>query len=268
MTDGDLQKPSLIVIWSHEVGGLSKGLVTYLEEKLGWVCIEEIEPAGFFSLSGVDVKYDLIQFPTSRFYSCLKENVFFFVSHAPSREPYQFLTKVIDLAIDRCGIKELYTIGGVVTSVTHTSPRRVFGIVNHTELNDILTQCGVETGMDYQTPPGGGTSLSNYLLWVSKTRNLAGCTLWVEVPFYLANVRDPMACKKMLEILNLRFSMGLDLHPIDIAIERLNTDIQSLRAENTDISRYIELLERGIALSEDEGETLTREVIKLLYNYD
>jgi len=268
LTDDDLQKPSLIVIWAHEVGGLSKGLIGHLEEKLGWVCIEEIEPADFFSLSGVEVKNDLIRFPTSRFYSSLKENLFFFVSHAPSREPYQFLSKVLDLAIDRCGINELYTIGGVVTSVTHTSSRRVFGIVNSVELNEVLSQCGVETGMDYQTPPGGGTSLSNYLLWVSKTRNLSGSTLWVEVPFYLANVRDPLASKRMLEFLNARFSMELDLRPIDVAIERLNADIQDLRAQNTDIGRYIELLERGIALSESEGETLTREVIKLLYKYD
>ncbi|MFC2027283.1 PAC2 family protein [Chloroflexota bacterium] len=268
MTEGDLQKPSLIVIWAHEVGSLSKGLVTHLEEKLGWVCIEEIEPAGFFSLSGVDVKNDLIQFPTSKLYSSLKENVFFFVSHAPSREPYQFLSQVLDLAIECCGIKELYTTGGVVTSVTHTSPRRVFGIVNHGELNDVLTRCGVETGMDYQTPPGGGTSLSNYLLWISKTRNLAGCTLWVEVPFYLAGVRDPMASKSMLEVLDLRFSIGLDIHPINRVIDILNADIQNLRAQNTDIDRYIELLERGIALSEDEGDVLSREVIKLLYKYD
>lgn len=267
MTD-DLEKPSLIVIWAYEVGGLSKELIGHLEKKLGWVCIDEIEPAGFFSLTGVEVKNDLIRFPTSRFYSCLNENVFFFISHAPSREPYQFLSRVLDLAIDRCGIKELYTIGGVVTSVTHTSPRRVFGIVNRVELNEILTQYEVETGMDYQTPPGGGTSLSNYLLWVSKTRNIIGSTLWVEVPFYLASVRDPMAAKRILEFLNMRFSMELDLHPIDVAIERVNADIQNLRAQNTDISRYIELLERGIALSEDEGENLSKQVIKLLYKYD
>lgn len=268
MTDSALQQPALIVIWNHEVGGLSKSLVANLEKRLEWECIEEIEPAGFFSLSGVEVKNDLIQFPTSRFYSCLKKNVFFFVSHAPSREPYEFLTQLLDLSIDHYGIKELYPTGGVVTSVTHTSPRQVFGIVNSRTLSEVLAQCGVETGMDYQTPPGGGTSLSNYLLWISKTRNLTGSTLWVEVPFYLAGVRDPSASKRLLEVLDIKFSLELDFRPIDSAIDRLNADIQELKTQNTEVSRCIELLERGIALSEGEGETLSREIIKLLYKYD
>lgn len=268
MTGEDLQKPSLIVIWDHEVGYLSKGLIPRLEEKLGFETIDEIEPTGFFALNGVAVKNDLIQFPVSKFYSCNRNNIFFFVSHTPSREPYEFLTQVLDFAVDRCGVREIYTIGGVVTSVTHTSQRRVFGIFNQAYLRDILTQCNVETGMDYQTPVGGGTSLSNFLLWVARTRNIAGCTLWVEVPFYLTVSRDPTACKHMLEVLDSRFALELDLFPVDLAIQRVNADIQDLRAQNNDISRYIEMLERGIMLSEDEGETLTREVTKLLHKYN
>ncbi len=265
MTEGNLHNPSLIVIWDHEVGGLRRGIADSLNEKLELQLIEEIDPADFFSFSGVEVKGNLIQFPMSKFYSCQNPNIFVFVSHAPSREPYEFLTRILDFAIDECGVQELYTTGGVVTSIAHSSPRRVFGIVNQPELKEVLERCDVHTGMDYQTPPGGGTSLSNFLLWTAMTRNLAGCTLWVEVPFYLANHQDSIAATQMLRVLNTRFGLGLELQRIEYETQKLSANLQELRNQNIEISRYLELLERGIMLSEGEVETLTKEVTHFLY---
>jgi proteasome assembly chaperone (PAC2) family protein len=265
LTEDNLHSPFLIVIWDHEVGGLRRGIVESLDEKLKLQLIEEIEPAEFFSFSGVEVKGNVIQFPMSKFYSCPNPNIFVLVSHAPSRAPYEFLTRILDFAIDQCGVKELYIAGGVVTSIAHSSPRRVFGIVNRPELKKVLEQCDVHTGMDYQTPPGGGTSLSNFLLWVAMTRKLAGCTLWVEVPFYLANHHDPLAAAQMLRVLDTRFNLGLELHQIEHETQKLSANFQELGNQNVEISRYLELLERGIMLSEGEVETLTKEVSHFLY---
>lgn len=250
------------MIWEHEVGGLSEGVIGPIERKLGLDFIEEIDLSRFFSFSSVAVKDDVIQFPMGSFYSCKEANLLVYRGHSSSREPYEFLTAVLDFAIDRCEVKDLYVAGGVVTSIAHTSPRRVFGIVNKPEIKQVLEKCGVHTGMDYQTPQGGGTSLSNYLLWVAMTRNLAGCTLWVEVPFYLAAIQDPMASKHVLWVLEERFGLDLDYDQIDVEIRKVNSDIDELKSQNTDIHRYLEMMERGIMLNDTEGEALAKEIAR------
>lgn len=240
-------------------------LVRAFDRRFGTELVEEMDGAEFFSLDGVSVCGDVIQFPVSRFLFCREANVFIFQSHAPNRDHYNFLTRVLDFAIDHCNVKELCTVGGVISAITHASPRNVFGIVNQPGLKETLTHCDVQTNMDYETPSGGGTSISNFLLWVAKTRGLAGCTLWVEVPFYLAATQDPMALRRVFEVLNCRFGLGLDLHGVGLEAQRLDREIDDLRAQNHEIARYLDLLERGIMLSEGEGETLAREVGRFLH---
>lgn len=254
------ESPLLLVAWHHEVGGLAERLIRSLECRFGAELMEEVDGSEFFALDGVNVRGDVIQFPVSRFLFFREANTYFLQSHAPNRGHYDFLTKVLDFAMDRCGVRELCTIGGVVSAITHLSPRHVFGIVNHPELKETLAHCDVQANMNYETPSGGGTSMSNFLLWVAKTRGLPGCTLWVEVPFYLAATQDPNALRRVFEVLNCRFDMGLDLQGVGLEVQRLDRQIDQLRAQNHDIARYLDLLERGIMLDEVESQTLAREV--------
>jgi proteasome assembly chaperone (PAC2) family protein len=254
----------LIVAWSYDVGGMAPRVIDFLDKKLGLEGFGEIKPEGFFSLDGVRVEEDVIQFPESEFYSCQKRNILIFESDIPNREHYKFLNTVLDFAVDRCKVKEIYTIGGIVSSIPHLSPRRVSGVVNRPELKRKLARYGVSTNVDYQTPPGGRPTLNSFLLWVAKRRDIAGCGLWVEVPFYLAATEDPLAAKHVLTFLDRRFNLSLDLGELDLEIEKLNKDIEELKRQNPDITRYIERLERGITLSESEGETLAREVVEFL----
>ncbi|HAZ31298.1 MAG TPA: hypothetical protein DCY61_01150, partial [Dehalococcoidia bacterium] len=75
---------------------------------------------------------------------------------------------------------------------------------------------------------------------------------------------DPIASKCILEVLDRKFELGLDFRELDLEIVKLNEDLEHLMRRDTDISRYIQMLERGIALSEDEGEKLAQEVAEFL----
>ncbi len=235
-------------------------MIEFLDKKLGFEVFGEIEPLGFFSLDGVRIEDDLIQFPESRFCLCRARNIIILDSDAPSREHYQFLNAVLDFAQHHFKVKELYTIGGIVSASAHLSPRQVFSVVNRRKLKGELAPYGVEINMDYQTPPGSMPTLSSFLLWVAKKRGIPGCGLWVNVPFYLSAVGDPTASKYLLEVLDRRFELGLDFKELNREIEKLNEDVDQLMRQDADISRYIQMLERGIALSESEGEKLAQEV--------
>lgn len=260
----EFQSPSLILGWSQDAAKLGAKVIDFLNKKLGSQEFGEIEPLDFFSLGGVLIEDDLVQFPASKFYSCEKRDLLLFKSDAPSHEHYDFLNLILDVAEHHCRVKEFYTIGGMVSLMAHTTPRRITAVANQPEFRKTLTQYDLELNIDYHTPPGGRPTLSTFLSWVAKRRNITGATLWVAVPFYLTPVEDPVACKYMLSFLDKRLSLGLDLGELDLEIERQNDKIRRLEEQNSEIAKYIELLERGIGLREEENEKLTIEVTKFL----
>ena len=137
-------------------------------------------------------------------------------------------------------------------------------MVNQPELKKTLLQYAVDTGLDYNTPLGGRPTISSFLLWGAKRRELAGVSLWAEVPFYLAATEDPRAGKRMLAVLDKRFELGMDLAEFDLVIEKQNEKIEELKQQNAAISKWVEMLERGIMLSPDESEQLAKEMTEFL----
>jgi len=259
-----LENPSLVIGWSEDAGRLGPGVIDFLKEKLGAEKFCEIEPFDFFPLGGVAIKHDLIQFPESEFYSCESKNLVLFKSNPPSYEWYKFLNLVLDIADKYCGVKELYTIGGIISPTAHTSPRRISTVVNRPELKEILAKYGCKTDLEYRTPPGARPTLSSFLLWAARRKNIVGASLWGEVPYYLAAQEDPRAWETLIELFNKRFNLGIDLGEINRAIEKQEEMIDKMRMENTEIDEYIRKLETFRTLTHDESEKLVNEIENLL----
>jgi proteasome assembly chaperone (PAC2) family protein len=255
-----LQSPSLIVGWqTHDIRKLGPKVVDFLNEKLGAKEIAEIKPLGFFPFGGVRFKDDLVQVPESKFWACEKDSLLIFRSDEPVFEHYQFLNSVLDFAECHCQAKELYTLSGVVSFIAHTSPRRILTVFNQPEIKNRLQGYGLED-MTWEGPP----AISSYLLWLAKRRGIPGVSLWPEIPFYLATREDPQAIKLTLSFLNRRFNLGLNLGEFDLEIRDQNEKIAQLRKENAEINRYINMLESGVRLDEEEQLKLAEGIYELL----
>jgi len=256
-----LRNPSLIVGWqSHDVGRLGSKTVHFLNEKLGGQEIAEIKPPGFFPLGGVVFKDDLIQVPESKFWACEESDLLVFRSEEPKYEWYKFLDAALDFAQHYCHIKELYTISGTVSLSAHTTPRRILAVYNQAEFQKALRGYGLED-MTWEGPP----AISSYLLWVADRRGIPGVSLWPEIPFYLASGEDPAAIKLTLSFLDSRFNLGLDLEEFDLKIGSQNERIARLRSDNAEINEYINQLESGLTLNEEEQVKLARAVYEILH---
>jgi proteasome assembly chaperone (PAC2) family protein len=255
-----LESPSLVVGWhTHDVGKLSYRVIHFLNEKLGGQEIAEIKPSGFFSLGGAIFKDNLIQVPESKFWTCKRSNLLIFESAEPEYEWYKFLNAVLDFAQHYCQARELYTISGTVSLAAHTTPREILAVYNQPEFQKRLQGYGLED-MTWQ----GAPAISSYLLWLAKMRGIPGMSLWPEIPFYLAAGEDPMATKLTLAFLDRRFNLGLDLGTLDLEVSNQNEKIARLREENTKINDYINRLESGLGLSEEEQMELARGVYEIL----
>jgi len=259
-----LQNPCLVVGWNQDVGGLGSKTLEFLIKKLNATEFARINPAGFFSLSGVPVEENVIQFPQSRFYFSEEKDLLIFQSDGPSQSHYEFLSLLLDVAGQTCPVKEMYTLGGIISLISHISPRRVSSVVNQHQLKQPMAEYGINTNLEYDTPVGARPTFSSLLLWVAQKRNVTGANLWVEVPFYLAALEDPRACKQVLYVLDRRFSLDLDFAELDQETEKQNRLIVELMEKESDVHRYLTMMEKGIMLSEKESEALANKVAEFL----
>jgi len=264
----ELQSPALIVGWSTDAAKLGLRVTDYLNKKLGGQSFGEIEPAGFFLLGGVTIEDDLIQFPESRFYYCPENDLVIFKSAPPSYEWYKFLDLVLDVAERHCQAKAIYTIGGIVSPGAHTAPRQLLATFNSPELKEDLSQYDLDRNLYYQTPRGHRPTINSFLFWLAKRRNIPGFALWVPVPFYLVAAEDPKAQKKVLEFLNQRFDLGIDLHDLDEEIRTQDEKIDQMRVHLPEVDEYIRKSESNLRLSEEENEKLVKEIERFLREED
>ncbi|MDY6834989.1 MAG: PAC2 family protein [Chloroflexota bacterium] len=259
-----LQANNLFVAWNFDAGNLGSTVVNYLHDRLGATEFAEFDLLPFFQLSGVSVKGDIVQFPEARFYSCNNDSFLTFRGDGPDRDHYGFLKSILDLVEHCCGVRQIYTVGGIVSLMSHVHPRRISVVVNDAQLKDSLQGYNLETSMYYQTRPGSRPTLSSFLAWAARKRNIGTVNLWVEVPFYLSGVDDPRAGRRMLAFLNDRFGLGVDLSEVDSKVSIQSDKLQELRERQPQIGEYMTMLERGITLSNEENDKLMQEVAEWL----
>jgi predicted ATP-grasp superfamily ATP-dependent carboligase len=264
----DLRHSSLVLGWSEDMSNVGRKATGYLNRKLKGQEFAEIEPEDFFPLGGVAIENNLAQFPESKFYACQKQKLVVFQSGSPGAEWYKFLNSVLDVAEHHCRVKELYTIGAMVSFSAHTSPRELIAVVNSAEMKEVLSQYELARDLDYQTPPGERPTLNSFLLWIAKGRNIPGVSLWVPIPFYLAMMEDAQAQKKVLNFFNERFNLKIDFSDLNQEIREQNEQLARARSRFPQIDDYINRLENNLMLSEEENGELIKKVEDFLREGD
>jgi predicted ATP-grasp superfamily ATP-dependent carboligase len=251
--------PALIVGWTEDAADLGSGVIDYLTARLGAEELGEIEPEGFFPLGGVAVAGNVARFPESKFYRCAGKGLVVFKSNPPRSEWFRFLNLILDVA-EQCGAGEVYTVGGMVYLGAHTFPRELMALSNSAQMKGRMAGYGLAADIDYESPPGQRPTLNSFLLWAAGRRNIGAASLWVPVPFYLVGARDPLAWQKVIEFLDERFDLGIDLSGIDDEAAAHGARMAELRNGSANIDSYIRKLEGGLGLSPEESEELVRAV--------
>lgn len=250
-----LEKPSLIVGWTKDIGSVSRGVADFLAEVPGTSSFGHIRPVSFFSVGGVAVEDDVARFPESRLFCHERSNVVILRSQEPQSHKYEFLNGVLDLAEHYHGVEALYTINGIASLIPHTATRRVFMVANDPLLQRELRRF-VPAGLTWRGPP----SMSTYLLWLAKDRRLPGVGLWVDVPFYLANSEDFQATRVALALLAQVLGWDFDLEALDRHVADQDETLAQVREEDPEIDARIRSLEQGESLERDEQRDLVAAV--------
>jgi proteasome assembly chaperone (PAC2) family protein len=219
----------MIVGLERGSGKLGECVTDYLVDNLKGRVLFEIDPADYFLLGGVTVEDDLVQFPETTFYICPDYNLVILKSAPPAFELFKFFNHIIDVAEHTCKTRAIYSIGGLVSLVVHTLPRKLLGTVGSYEIKEDLRSYDVDCSSSFETSPGQKPTLNSFLLWTTRKRNLSGIDLWIPIPFYLMSLPDIKSQKTILDFFNQRFKFGMDLREFDEKIIRQNRKINEVR---------------------------------------
>jgi len=255
---------SLVVGWNDDASGLGTRVTDYLVKKLGAKDFAEIEPDGFFPMAGVSVSHDVVQFPECRFFYSRKHNLVICKSTPPRTDWFRFMDLVLEVAERYCHIREVYTFGAMVSLGAHTAPRTMLGVASSPEMRRELGAYDLAMDIDFETPPGQRPTLNSFFLWVARRRGIAAASLWVPIPFYLLTTEDPRAWKRVLEFLDRRFVLGLDLSDVDREVEVQDMRISQMASRSPLLSHYIQRLESNLQLTQEENEKLVKEIEEFL----
>jgi len=249
-----LEQSVFIAGWTKDIGAVSRLAADYLIKASGAGAFCQIEPAGFYPVGGVTVVDDVAQFPLSRFFYSQSHSAVIFRADEPQSNRYEYLNTVLDLAQQHGKATDLYTINGIAALTAHTTPRRIFGVFNDVAMHRRLQRL-VPADANWQGPP----HVSTYLLWLAGQRHLPGVSLWVEVPFYLADHEDHQSVKAVVALLSMMLGWELDLGELDRLAADQNGKLAAME-DDPEIRDKIHALEEGLSLNRQERTELKEAV--------
>ncbi|MGI2335178.1 MAG: PAC2 family protein [Dehalogenimonas sp.] len=259
LTTPQLGRPLMVVAWSGEVGNLGQRIIGYLNETLKMEKLADIEPEGFFGMTSVEVSSDLVSFPGSQIWYSEKASVITMYSDVPQYEVQEFIKLILDVAV-RHGVSQVVLVNGMPVMASHNTPSEIIANLSTPLLKEWLSGDGINTEVNYESPPGQRPPISSYLIWLARQRGLEAVSLWVPVPFFLATHTDEGGVRRTLAFLREKLALPLDLEGAVKAEQQLREKLGQLRTGSADVDRALTMLESNLSLTEYEAGQLAAAV--------
>ena len=239
-----LNSPNLIAVWPS-IANVSSLVASYLEKKLDFKPLAEIDAAHFFDPIGVMVRNNVVeapQFPQSKFSYWKNKNgsdiILFTGDDQPAAKSYELANCVIDVA-QKFQVQRIYTLAAAKTRMHHTEQPKVWGVATIPELTHVLRKHDLVQRRNLRI-----SGLNGILLGVAKERGMDGICLLGEVPAYASRVQNPMAALAILRVLPKMLGIEVDIHDLEeIAAE---TKEQLKQAAAQAMGEYIDLFTEPI----------------------
>jgi len=227
-----LNSPNMLASWPG-IGNVSIIVATYLERKLGFKKLAEIEPSHFFDPIGIVVKDNVVeapQFPQSKFYYWKNKGegsdvILFIGDDQPSAKGYELANCVLDVG-ERFQVKRIYTCAAALTRIHHTELPRVWGVATSQQVAKDLEK--------YDLVQRGNlhiAGLNGLLLGVAKERNSEAACLLGEVPMYATRIQNPMAALAIVKVLTKMLGIEIDMAELAQLASETREKLKQVAAE-------------------------------------
>ncbi|MFC2020346.1 PAC2 family protein [Chloroflexota bacterium] len=249
-----LNSPNMLAAWPG-ISNVSLIVANYLERKLPFKKLGEIEASHFFDPIGVAVRDNVVespQFPQSKFSYWKNEGggsdiILFIGDDQPTSKGYELANCVLDVG-QRFQVKSIYTCAAAITRIHHTEQPKVWGVATVPQLKDKLKEYDLVQRGNLQI-----SGLNGLLLGVAKERKVDGICLLGEVPMHTTRIQNPMAALAILKVLPKMLDIEIDTFELAHLASETNEKMKELAAEA--MGEYIDLFTEPIwEYGEGEGE--------------
>ena len=246
-----LNSPNMVAAWPG-IGNVSMLLATYLERKLDFKRLGEIEASHFFDPIGIMTKDNVVeapQFPQSTFYyrknKGKRNDIILFIGEdQPTAKGYELASCVLDLGLS-FKVPRVYTCAAAITRIHHAEQPNVWGVATNQQLAKDLEKHDLVQRGNLQI-----AGLNGLLLGVAKEKGIEGICLLGEVPTYATRVQSPMAALAILEVLAKMLDIEIDTFELAQVASETKERMKQLAAEA--MGEYIDLFTEPIWEQEEE----------------
>ena len=248
-----LKTPNMLAAWPG-VGNVAMIVAAYLQRKLNFKELGEIEPSSFFDPVGVMVRDNVVEepkFPQSKFYYWKNRGegsdlIIFNGEDQPAAKGYELANCVLDVA-ERFKVSRVFTCAAAMTRIHHSETPGVLGVATNPSAAAIFKKYDLINAGNLQI-----AGLNGLLLGVAKEREIEGICLLGEVPVYATRIQNPMAALAVLEVLTTMLGVEIDLDELaQLAVE---TKLRMKQVAQQAMGEYIDYFTEPIWESGEEEE--------------
>lgn len=240
-----LSSPIMLAAWPG-VANVSMLVATYLEKKLEFKPLAEIEASHFFDPIGVVVRDNVVeapQFSQSKFHywknkSGKKDIILFLGEDQPAAKVYELANCVLDVGL-KFQIKRIYTCAAALTRMHHTEQPKVWGAATTQRLSEELKEYDLRQRGNLHI-----AGLNGLMLGVAKERGVEGICLLGEVPMYATRMQNPMAALAIIGVLSKILDIEIDTLELEHLATETKAKLKQVAAEA--MGEYIDLFTEPI----------------------
>ena len=249
----ELITPNMLAAWPG-IGNVSMLVANYLQKKLDFERLGEIEASHFFDPIGVAVRDSVVeapQFPQSTFYYWKNvgggsDLILFVGDSQPTAKGYELAHCILNTALS-FKVSRIYTCAAAITRIHHSEQPSVWGVATSQQLTDDLKEYDLIQRGNLQI-----AGLNGLLLGVAKERGIHGICVLGEVPSYATRIQNPMAALAILEVLTKMLGVEIDTSELAQQAAETKEKMKQLAAEA--MGEYIDLFTEPIWEQEEEEE--------------
>jgi proteasome assembly chaperone (PAC2) family protein len=248
-----LKSPVLLAAWPG-ISNVAIIVATYLERKLGFKRLGEIQASHFFDPIGVIVRDNVVEapsFPQSRF-SYWKnptdgsDIILFIGEQQPAANGYELANTVLEIGL-RFSVKRVYTFAAALTRIHHTEQPRAWAVATSQEVAEDLERHNLLQKRNLQI-----AGLNGLMLGVAKERDIEGVCLLGEVPMYATKIQNPMAALAIIKTLTGLLDIKIDLTELNQMANETREGMKRAAAEA--MGEYIDYFTEPIWEHDEEED--------------
>jgi uncharacterized protein (TIGR00162 family) len=248
-----LNSPVMLAAWPG-IGNVATIVATYLERKLAFKKLGEVEASHFFDPIGVIVRDNVVEapnFPQSKFYYWKNKEggsdiILFIGEDQPASKGYELANCILDVGLS-FGAKRVYTCAAALSRIHHTEQPEVWGVATSRQVAEDFKRYDLVRKGNLQI-----AGLNGLLLGVAKERGINGVCLLGEVPMYATKIQNPMAALAIIQVLTTMLGIEVDTTELAELAGEMKERMKQAAAEA--MGEYIDYFTEPIWEQREEGE--------------